>query len=193
MEQKSTKRKRWDDAYSRYVDKLYRVLYKYAEEDRFLDDVVHDTFLDYYDNMDKIEDDMIFVWLSHVAINSLKSLYRREGKCLLNSSYASALREEEQEVPSAEDEYLEKDMCREIRKFRRDILDKLKEENPLWHEVIMKMCVMGMTAKEVAREQGVSNYVIYARLHRARDWIKKSYKEEGIEKFEKGASYEETP
>lgn len=185
MEVKGKKRKRLEDAYVKYADKLYQVLLQYAKEDRYLNDVVHDTFLRYYDYMDRVEEDMLFAWLYEVGKNALTSIYRKEDRVLRGIDNPYALMKENVSVKSAEEECFEADSCKEIRKFRRGIFERLKEVNPQWYDLLMQVCILDMSQKDVAKRLDVSVQTIHSRLYRARSWIREHYQEECDEKFRK--------
>jgi len=181
----SIKRKRLEDAYIKYADRLYQVLLYYVKEECYLNDAVQESFLRFYDYMDKIEDEMVFAWLYHVGKNVLKRLYRRDSKLSVKPARPHSIQEAEEEVISAEEEYFEGDTYKEMRDFRNSVFDRLHKEYPLLYESLILVCVMEIPPKDAAKQLGVSSQVLHTRLHRARAWIHKHFKEECNEKFGK--------
>ena len=53
----------------------------------------------------------------------------------------------------------------------------LKEHHEAWYEVIYKIFFLEMSHDEVAKELKITKDVLYSRLHRAKLWIQKNYKE----------------
>lgn len=184
MESKSEKRKRLDAAYIKHADRLYQVLLRYAKEDRYISDVVHDSFLLYYDNMERIDDDTLFGWLYEVGKNKIKSLYKREKEIATGNGTICSLLAEDEQACSAEEEYFNAHKYKEICSLRRGIFERLKDVNPQWYDLLMKVCIMDMPQKDVAKQLKVSVPIIHGRLHRARTWIRENYKEELDNKLE---------
>ena len=64
--------------------------------------------------------------------------------------------------------------CRR-KEFRNFLLDELKEKNPLWHDLMVRVVVENEPASEVAREYGLSELGMWMRLSRARRWLYANY------------------
>ena len=57
-----------------------------------------------------------------------------------------------------------------------EIMEDLKENHENWYVVLHRMFFLDMTHEEIAAELGLTKDVIYSRLHRAKLWIQKNYK-----------------
>ena len=190
----STRKKRLEEVYERYSDDVYRMLLRFLEDERYVDDIVQETFLSFYDDMDKVEEKVTFAWLRQVAINHAKTRYKRAGIGRRKENIY-AVKQEGETAISVEEECVEKETCEELRVFRESIFNRLEKEHPLWAEVLMLVCILELPQQEAAKRIGVSVNVVHSRLHRARRWLEKNYRQK-MEKYfgkEKGASYEETP
>ncbi len=189
----SSKKKRWEEVYERYSDDIYRMLLHLLQDTRYVDDIVHDTFLCFYEEMDHVKGKLLFPWLSHVARNLASNKYKRM-QIAVEKEQKYTLSQGE-ECASVEEECIEKETCMELRKFRESIFTRLNREHPLWAEALLLVCVLEIPQTEVAKRLGVRDNVVHSRLHRARQWLEKHYRDE-MESFfkeRKGASYEETP
>ncbi len=73
-------------------------------------------------------------------------------------------------------EYLvetETESCR--KEFRNFVLEELKERNPMWYDLMMRV-VMGRESVElVAEEYGITVMNLRVRISRARHWLYKNY------------------
>ena len=49
------------------------------------------------------------------------------------------------------------------------------EKNPRWHDAVLYAYYVGMPQDKVAEQMGVSLQVVHSMLHRAREWMKKTY------------------
>ena len=188
--EESTKGVRLKKAYEAYADDIYRILVKEFGEEEYVKDAIHEAFLSYYDVMDTVEIQLIEAWLIRVARNIATNTKKRESIILEKKIIIS-----EENAVSAEEVILEKETCEELRDFRKSVLDDLQARNPLWYEVLMMVCVTGMSHKEVAKELGLQMCAVHSRLKRARKWIRENYKEElddVIKNNKKDAPYEET-
>lgn len=183
VELESTKRKRLGEVYDRYVDDVYRILYDYIGEEYYLDDIVQEVFMRYYEEMGKEEIVLVLAWLIRVGKNLLNDIYRRERRTYEGYSHISS-QHMINEI-SAEEEALDKIMAGEIRELRKHIFDRLSREYPLWSEVLLMAYVMDMPQQEVADKLGVSLRVVHSRIFRARRWLKKHYNVEFEDVFKK--------
>ena len=119
--------------------------------------------------MDEVDVGFIKSWLFHVAKNLLidhwrKASTRRE---VLEGKSGSLY------VEPVDSVNIEK-QCTD-RQFLCDLLEELKEENPLWYEVIDWICIREETYEETAKHLGISPVVLRARLYRAKRFIREKY------------------
>ena len=76
---------------------------------------------------------------------------------------------------------MERELNLERRNLHVSILDGLAKKNPRWHEAVMLVYYMEIPQAEVAEMMKIRLGVLHSILHRAKNWIKKTY----------GAEYEE--
>ena len=58
------------------------------------------------------------------------------------------------------------------------ILREVQKANRLWYEVLIMICVDGLSYSEAARRLGITEPVLRARLHRARLFVRERFGDE---------------
>ena len=79
-------------------------------------------------------------------------------------------------IESTEELYFEDVRKMMIKTLTDEIMEDLKENHENWYVVLHRMFFLDMTHEEIAAELGLTKDVIYSRLHRAKLWIQKNYK-----------------
>ncbi|ABR48308.1 RNA polymerase, sigma-24 subunit, ECF subfamily [Alkaliphilus metalliredigens QYMF] len=147
-----------------YGDKLFRLAFMIIGDSQMSEDVVQESFLALYRNMDKFRgDSAVTTWLTRVAINNSKNILRRRkiknifttSKIILKDS--SPLPEEALEITERQ---------REIRELLLSLPIKYREVLYLYYYQDSKV-------KEIAEILDISESGIKSRLQRGREHMKK--------------------
>lgn len=83
--------------------------------------------------------------------------------------------DEEQYQNSPEEDLVYKEKQLENRMLGQDVLEKLYEVNPNWHNAITLAYCMDVPQANIAQEMGISLNALQALLFRARRWVEKNY------------------
>ena len=67
------------------------------------------------------------------------------------------------------------------RQFRNFVLDKLKQKNQTWYELMMRVVVESEPAAMVAEEYGITVVNLRMKISRARQWLYKNYHQSYLE------------
>ena len=156
-----TSNREFNEIYEKYKNLVLRAAYissgnNYDEAQ----DITQETFLKLYTEFDKLKNGNIPAWLYRTEVLTEGSLIHSKN--------------EEAEL-SAEAEYLERELNLERRNLHVSILDGLAKKNPRWHEAVMLVYYMEIPQAEVAEMMKIRLGVLHSILHRAKNWIKKTY------------------
>ncbi len=155
-----TKNHIFNEIYEKYKNLVLKVAYRYSEDFDAAEDIMQETFLALYRDMDDKEYSNIQSWLYTTAKHSALN-YKKKS---------------EREVSySTEEEYME-EVAEEGRvQLHERVFAGLMETNPRWHEAVMLVCCLQIPQAEAAEKMNISTDAFYVMLHRARNWIKKKY------------------
>lgn len=181
-----TKNHEFDRIYDEYKNLVLKAAYNYTKDLELAEDVMQDTFLALYRDMDaekELKDytnlkSWLYTTAKHKAIN-YKKKYSRE-------LYVDEESEKDADIfdspgESTEEEYFDTLKQEKYAELHERIFSDLEEKNPQWHEVIMLTCYLKIPQVEAAKMLGMNADALYVMLHRIRKWIRQNY----------GAEYEE--
>ena len=148
------KEERIERMVSQYQLPLLRLCVMYLRDEEQAKDAVQETFVKAYRNLDSFRADASEkTWLTRIAINTCKNVYRSGWFRHVDRSVTVDMMAERPAPPDQEDwELTEKIM---------NLPEKLKE-------VALLCWLQGMTYEETARTLGISRQAVAGRLNRAR-------------------------
>lgn len=170
-----TKNHKFDEIYKKYKNLVLKIACRYTDDLSAAEDIMQETFLALYKDMDQKEYSNIEAWLfttaKHRALNHNKKVQKTypDSEAVEKAAATDYIRE------STEAEYLEERRDEERRHLHEKVFTGLLAKNPRWYEAIMLTCVWEMPQKEAAEKMGMTADNFYVMLHRARSWIKKKY------------------
>jgi DNA-directed RNA polymerase specialized sigma24 family protein len=88
---------------------------------------------------------------------------------------------EEEVLPEGEADLSTLLIRKEDMACRKRVLEKLRQEKPLWYEVIMMSDLEGMDHHEIGKRLGISSNLVSVWKKRARHWLKMNYEKENKE------------
>lgn len=171
-----TENQNFNRIYEKYKNLVLKTAYRYSGNYSSADDIMQETFLALYKDMQKkgkySEEQYknIKAWLittaKHKAINQNKKTERE-------ISIFEA--EENIKAENPEESFLEEVRENETENLHEKIMTALLKKNPRWHEAIFLACYLNMNQEEAAKQMGIAKGAFYLLLHRARSWIHKEF------------------
>ncbi|MGD1892586.1 MAG: sigma-70 family RNA polymerase sigma factor [Cyclobacteriaceae bacterium] len=147
------------DIWNSFNDELYFFILKRVRDKDVSNDIFQTTFLKIHNNLSKLkQDEKVKAWIFQIARNEIANYYSAEAIYADNS-------DPNQDIPVPEYQFI---CC----------FDKLINDLPdIYREVIEMVYVKGHKQKEVAQELGISLENTKARVRRAKDILKKRFRE----------------
>lgn len=167
----------FEKVYEENVSAVYRTALYYSKKEDVAEEITQEVFLKLYISKENVNVEAINAWLITTARNMVWNHKRdtchevpggdffEEGKTVLRSD-------------SAEDEVMAILRDRKYHRFVEDIFSDLYRINERWYDAITITYLLEKPQKEVAEELGVSLDILHSMLYRAKQWIRKKYREE---------------
>lgn len=177
MNGKLTKDEMFESIYRSCEEDVYRACLHLTMDEDLACEMTQQAFVNFYERFDTIEVECAKAYLISSAKHLLYNYYRktsREWKPDENDEELQAL---EPTVESVEEQYFESVRRMMEKKLSDEILMDLRERHENWYEVIYRLFFLDMTHEEAAADLGITKDILYSRLHRAKLWIQKNYKE----------------
>lgn len=163
-----------DSLVDNYSNKVYNLAYRVTGNKQDAEDVVQETFMQVYENIDKFRgDSAIYTWIYKIALNNSLKLKKRVEKAYVDSleekieMFKDNIPGEIQEwYNDPEKSVLINELLSEIRNGCLHLISfKLPKNQRI---VYIMRNVLGFSYDEISEVLGISNNVIKARLNRAR-------------------------
>ncbi len=166
----------FNEIYEKYKNLVLKVAYMYSDDYSEAEDIMQEVFLRLYREMDEKPHTNVKAWLcitaKYLALNYRRKAAREVSKDEVKDENDTSLWLSR---VSAEEEYFEKLSEEDRVKLHEHIFMQLMEKNPRWYEAIMLVCVRGCLQADAAKKLNMSESAFYVMLHRARNWIRKTY------------------
>ncbi|MEE1086869.1 MAG: RNA polymerase sigma factor [Schaedlerella sp.] len=171
-----TRNQNFNEIYAKYKNLVLKTAYRYSGNYSSADDIMQETFLALYKDMQKKDFDSeeqyknLKSWLITTAKNKALNLNERTGREV-------SIFDAEQDLmgDNPEDSLIEEVEKAERAKLHERIMRALLEKNPRWHEAIFLACFLKLDQEEAAKRMGMAKGAFYILLHRARKWIRKEF------------------
>lgn len=177
MENESNVNKEFEELYGQYRQKLYRYAYKYLRNSEDAEDVVQEAFLRFFMVCECEQIASPERWLARVTRYRMLNLIR-DRKQNISLQEQPFILDQVEICPDVMDEFFEKMMRKDIWTYAADIMRALKAHNPGWYEVVLEVYCVGVPGNDAAAALGITRNALDCRLTRAKEWIRKNYKEE---------------
>lgn len=170
-----TKNKLFEKYFMEYKDLLIRVVMAKTGDYLTAEEICQQVFCIYYSHMDEIEENYVKAWLLKCTQNAIvdhfrKNALRKEVVCG-NEYQETGNIVAEAKIDSYEDRVINMELTGRI-------LKDVREVNESWYEVLVMICIDGMSHRQVAEKLHVSEQGLRARLYRARNYIRQKYGDE---------------
>lgn len=161
--------------FRRYKNLVIRAVMKKSQDYQLAQEICQQVFCSFYFHIEEIDEDLVKVWLMKTTRNALVD-YLRKPSTRNEVVLASDLHEEGNTLA-----YTTADCC-EDKVINQDltgrILREVKAANESWYEVLLLICVYGMSREETAERLRISDQVLRARLYRARKFVREKFGDE---------------
>ncbi|WP_308638187.1 sigma-70 family RNA polymerase sigma factor [Paenibacillus silvisoli] len=161
-----------------YKDKLYRMASRILRSKTDVEDVVQETFLKVYLNLNRFDENKRFsTWIFHIGKNICLDLLRRrktpplplDQPVLAQSDQALSLHDV---IPhtslSPEGEVIE----RELSSKMAELIEKLPDK---YRTVVYQRYVLEMSMEDISRANNIPVNTVKSRIHRGKDYMKKRW------------------
>ncbi|MDD3140862.1 MAG: RNA polymerase sigma factor, partial [Lachnospiraceae bacterium] len=179
MREAGMKRKRFEKAqleklYLENHKKVFFAAFSQLNNKHIAEDIMQTTFCKLLASHDYPEDNThVKAWLLTVAVNEAKNYKKKQAKEVLKEDIGFC----SLNCSSVEDDFFCRYKVEEQKRLGSIILRTLQELNTLWYEAIILVYILRIPQKIIAQQLGISERALHSRLFRAREWIKKNYKE----------------
>ncbi len=164
------KREEFDRMYNQYYRLVIHVAYDILQDYALAQDVCQEVFVKFNEKIEGLDEDKLKGWMLRNAqrktIDVLRKAYRRREIPVVDEKMEDKL------VVECLTE-IENESSR--RAFRGFLLEELKEQNPMWYDMMLRVVVYEEPAKEVAADYGITVMNLRMKLSRARRWLYKKY------------------
>lgn len=173
----SKRREDFDAVYSECRSEMLQAIMMFTHSREDAEDIAQETLIRYYIYSAHRPVKNPRNWLLVIAKN-LTLNYLRHAK------HESVLREEEsmetllEPVTDTADEFVENMWKREILNYTDRILEAVRAKNIKWYDALIYAYCMELPRQEIADDMEISLDALMSMLSRAKNWIRKHYKDE---------------
>lgn len=170
----------FEKIYEKYKNLVLKTAYLYTENRELARDIMQDTFLALYKDMEKKKDLAAYTNIQSWLITTAKHTAQNYDRKLVRETFSDESEETHTEresliCESTEEEYLDSKRNEKRGEFVGKIMSALMKKNKRWYKAVMLTCFMEIPQTEAAKMMDMSDDAFYVMLHRARNWIKKEY------------------
>ncbi len=166
----------FEEVYEKYVDNVYKTCLFFAKDEHIAKDITHKTFLSFYKHFERVEPEKTRAYLIRTAKNLTMNFLRDFKR--LKEGWIEDINEEDLKILSVEDVYVKNQDIKYARELSNSILEALYKKNQRWYDLVVMAYYFDIPQDDSAERLGVDVDVVYSRLYRAKQWIRKNYKEE---------------
>lgn len=166
----------FQEYFLKYRKLVIRMVMVKSGDYQLAQEICQQVFCALYDHMNDVDSDYVKAWLLRSTRNALvdylrKSSRRKEVTRDTEDDRESGIAQIETECDHYENKVINMELAGRI-------LREVQEVNKVWYEVLVMICVNGMSHREAAAVMHVSEQVVRARLHRARGYVRQKYGDE---------------
>ncbi|WP_461811600.1 RNA polymerase sigma factor [Faecalimonas sp.] len=173
---------KFDSIYGRNRNKVFRTALYYTKRREIAEEITQEIFMELYVKIEEIDEGKAENWLLTVTKNRSLNWIHKSNAEMRSIEYLQDV--EELLTDSVEYDMIEQERKKDFGVLSKEIFLELHKENERWYEVVSGIYCLGKTSTEIADELDVSKDVIYAIIYRARQWIKRNYREQYEKIFE---------
>ncbi|OBZ18732.1 RNA polymerase subunit sigma [Bacillus sp. FJAT-27264] len=165
-----------EDAFRQFVDRyagqVYKITYSVLREARGAEDAAQEAFLQIYKSLPDYRFQGLVTWISRIALHkAIDSKRKRDRQREQPVDCELTLRQ----ICSGDEDIL----VGVVRRERRDRLwDEVQTLPEMHREVIVAYYIEQQNYEQIATQKGITLKTVESRLYRARQWIRKHWKED---------------
>jgi RNA polymerase sigma factor (sigma-70 family) len=151
----------------KYRDYLFKTVYSIIRNEKDAEDVTQEVFVRMYLSLPQYQSKGFKTWMTRIAVNyaiDVKRKMQRQREEMLEVIETEA--NESVEFPIIQKEERER------------IRQRLEEIPPNYREVIYAYYIDEKSYQQIAKEQNIEVKTVETKLYRARNWLRKHWKEE---------------
>lgn len=154
-----------------YETYVYRLVYGIVKHEKDAEDIAQEVFVKVYFSLPRFRGDTGFkAWLSRIAVNQAID-YKRKAYRVREKTGGEETWPNMASGENTEDRVI-------FREERERIRKRIRELPPRYREVVVPFYLQNRSCEEIARELGVARKTVDARLYRARQWMRRHWKED---------------
>ncbi|MBS4191856.1 sigma-70 family RNA polymerase sigma factor [Bacillus sp. FJAT-49705] len=155
----------------KYRNDLFRTIYAVLRDQKEAEDAAQEVFLKIYTSLPQYENQGFKTWITRIAVNHAIDLKRKRDR-----RQEDIIDVIEYDTIGTQRESIETEVILKERAML--VREKLHELPENYQNVIYDFYIAEKTYQQMAEEQNVQVKTIETKLYRARNWMKKHWKEE---------------
>lgn len=164
------KKESFDQLYEDYHKLVLHLAYDILQDYGLAQDVCQEVYIKLHKKIEGLDEKLIKGWILRntyrTAIDFWRKSYRKNEIPVIKEKIERTLVEEC--LVEAENESSRKE-------FRDFLLDRLRDHNPMWYDLMMRVVVENEPVRDVAKDYGMTEMGLRMRLSRARRWLCANY------------------
>jgi RNA polymerase sigma factor (sigma-70 family) len=158
----------------KYRNDIYKVAYSVLRNEKDAEDAAQEIFLKIYYSLPKYEGKGLKTWMTRIAVNHSIDIKRKKERRREEVTEDLSLQLKPTNFEGVEGEL--------IKKEKRHLVQRRVNELPEnYRAVVHGYYIQEKSSQQLAVELDVQEKTILVKLHRARNWMKKRWKEEDFE------------
>ncbi|MGG1678962.1 sigma-70 family RNA polymerase sigma factor [Neobacillus sp. NRS-1170] len=155
----------------KYRNDVFRTVFAVLRDQKEAEDAAQEVFMKIYTSLPQYENQGFKTWMTRIAVNHAIDVKRKQAR--RREEVVEALEQGAIGTPrdSVEKEIIELDQ-------RRLVRNRLNELPENYRDVIYGFYIAEKSYQQMADEQQVQVKTIETKLYRARNWMKKNWKED---------------
>lgn len=155
----------------KYRNDLFRTIYAVLRDQKEAEDAAQEVFIKIYTSLPQYENQGFKTWITRIAVNHAIDMKRKKDR-----KQEDRLDSLTYDTIGSEKESIETEI---MNKERRLLVRKKLHELPAnYRNVIYDFYIEEKSYQQMAKEQNVQVKTIETKLYRARNWMKKHWKED---------------
>lgn len=169
------KKELFTEVYCRYSKLVKKAVVDRTQDHDLAEDIVQKVFLKCYQRIDTLEEERLKGWLLWVTRNEVIDYWRSMEKKRQNQSLDMLIETEEKFSEGMG----RMDITDSVMKknFVDTVLENLKEYNPSWYQLLEMVVIDEISQEEAAERLGISIESLRSQLYRARQYLRRSFKD----------------
>jgi RNA polymerase sigma factor (sigma-70 family) len=155
----------------KYRNDVFRTIFAILRHQKESEDAAQEVFIKIYTSLPNYENQGFKTWITRIAVNHAIDIKRKQNRRSEDIVGDLAQNEPVTPVDSVEHEVL-------FREKKQKVHDKLEELPENYRDVIYGYYIAEKSYQQMAIEQNVQVKTIEMKLYRARNWMKKHWKED---------------